>query len=125
MGDHFIRAMRGAVLNGGKPMADFVTVLHRHDALGRPNAAGFTDAYAQAQRTICDILRVDPAIPAHTSDAVLKQEAGGLICGAAKDCLQREPLIDPETALFRTVARLNDPRRGVHLAHSKGEYRLL
>lgn len=102
---NFGTAMRGAVLNGGKPMQDFVVLLYQQDRsaarrAGQTDPLGFRAQHARARHALSQPHGL--AAPALNWTA-----AGKLICATAKSLLQQKPESDPENALRQVVHGVN------------------
>lgn len=101
----FKSAMRGAVLNGKKPMQDFVAILYSFDRLqaktsGQADPLGFRAQHARARHALSQ--------PHGLASPKLNWTAAGeLICVTAKALLQKTPDICPETALRQVVHGVN------------------
>ncbi len=115
----FKAAMRGAVLNGSKPMQEFVAILYSFDRLqakgsGQADLDGFRAQHAQARHKLSQPHGL-------TAPAINWTSAGMLICDTAKSLLQKKPDLDPETALRQVVIGVNlgaiklNLNRGGHL----------
>ncbi|MBP7252223.1 MAG: hypothetical protein KBA75_01910 [Alphaproteobacteria bacterium] len=101
----FKAAMRGAVLNGSKPMQEFVAILYGFDRLqargsGQADPDGFRAQHAQARHRLSQ----PHGLTAPTLNWIA---AGKLICDTAKSLLRTTPDIDPETALRQVVHGVN------------------
>lgn len=116
MGAGFVAAMRGAVLNGGKPMLDFVHILQQQDkrrgATQQLTEGGFRADWITAKRVVCqDAKRRAAAAASSLSAAQTKtllpalgqpvtwRAAGDHICALAKQHLRVTPNLSPEDAL--------------------------
>lgn len=102
---NFRTAMRGAVLNGSKPMQEFVAILYNFDRLqargsGQTDPDGFRAQHAQARHKLSQPHGL-------TAPALNWTAAGKLICDTAKVLLGTTPDIDPETALRQVVHGVN------------------
>ena len=110
---NFTEAMRGAVLQGRKPMGDFVALLYRDDrqkARLQPVEPGES---FRAQHALARHKLTQPQGDA--APAVTWLQAGDLICGAAQKLLQATPAICPETALRQTVHAVNKGALGLRV----------
>ena len=120
MGAGFIAAMRGTVLNGNKPMQDFVRILQeqdkRHPTTDHLTETGFRAEWIAARRIVCqdakcraeqvteslDAGRAKTLLPA-LGQQLTWRAAGDHICAQAKDHLRATPNLTPEDALRVTV----------------------
>lgn len=120
MGAGFIAAMRGAVLNGNKPMQDFVRILQEQDKrrsmTDHLTETGFRAEWITARRVVCqdakcraeqlteglDVRLVKSLLPA-LGGQLTWRAAGDHICALAKHHLRATPNLTPEDALRVTV----------------------
>lgn len=116
MGAGFVAAMRGAVLNGGKPMLDFVHILQQQDKRRgvdqQLTEGGFRADWITAKRVVCqdakrraaevagglNARQVKSLLPA-LGQRVTWRAAGDHICDLAKQHLRVTPNLSPEDAL--------------------------
>lgn len=116
MGVGFIAAMRGTVLNGGKPMQDFVQILQRQDKLHSTSQqlaeGGFRADWITARRIVCqDAKRRTEQAKAELGSGLANtllptlgqpltwRAAGDHICALAKQYMRVNPNTSPEDAL--------------------------
>lgn len=104
MGAGFIAAMRGAVLNGNKPMQDFVRIMQLQDKQRSLTTGltetGFRAEWVTARRAVCQEAKT--LLPV-LGRPLTWRAAGDHICDLAKQRLRASPNLAPEDALRVTV----------------------
>ncbi len=134
MGAGFVTAMRGAVLNGGKPMLDFVHILQQQDkrrGAARPlTEGGFRADWIRAKIIVSQDAKqkareVSAGLDGTQTAKLLPvlgqpltwRSAGEHICTLAKEHLRATANLSPEDALRVTVKKIiadGQPKRSLN-----------